>query len=96
MSAAQETPAAVTLPLHDATQWPLRMTRDEVAHVTRRSTRTLHTMLKAGAFPMPGSDRMWARAQVVAYLEGDIDRYRHSQRIRAGQRKAAATGGGRA
>lgn len=62
-------------PLHDATQWPLRMTRAEVAHVCRRSVRWVEIRMKRGTFPRPDGDGMWARAVVQRYVEGGIKAY---------------------
>jgi hypothetical protein len=63
------------LPLNDPDAWPLRMTLSEVAHVSRRSARTLQRRILAGRFPAADSDGCWARATVRGYLEGGIQKF---------------------
>lgn len=60
------------IPLHDPSQWPLRMTREEVAQVIRRSSRTLRARINSGRFPPPDGDGTWARATVEAYANGGV------------------------
>lgn len=81
----------MNLPLHDASLWPLLMTKQEVAHVTRRSTRTIDRKIAAGTFPEPTSDGMWTRDEVAAYCQGGIrkfdeDRKRAQLRMVGGRR----------
>ncbi len=64
-----------TLPLHDPTQWPLRMTRADVAHVLRCDRSTLYLRIKRHLFPPPDLDRMWPRATVQRYAEGNIQEF---------------------
>jgi hypothetical protein len=69
----------IGLPLNDVTQWPLLMTRAEVATVIRVSPRTLRRLVAEGRFPPPIRGT-WARDVV--------DRYVHGQR-REFERQAA-------
>lgn len=87
MSAAPK--PALALPLHDPSQWPMRMTRDEVAHVCRRSRRWLEIRIARGEFPPPDGDRMWARATVRRYVEGGIQQF--DQAARSARRGRATT-----
>jgi hypothetical protein len=68
------TKAGGTLPLNDASQWPLRMTRRETAHVLRISVRHLARRISSGLFPQPdgGSRGTWARDVVERYVKGGI------------------------
>lgn len=86
---------ACALSLTDYSQWPIRMTRTEVAHVCRCSRTTFYERVRTHRFPQPDGDGMWARATVVAYLTGGIQKFddRHERE----QRKTclAAVNGGR-
>lgn len=82
---------APALPLHDATLWPLLMTKEEVAAAIRKSTRTLERMVDAGLFPEPTAAGEWVRQDVIDYVEGKVrqfDRQRQGSglRIVGGQR----------
>jgi len=57
------------LPLHDACQWPLRMTKAEVAHVTRWSLRMLRDKVCKEQFPQP-TGGFFVRAEIVAFIQG--------------------------
>jgi hypothetical protein len=91
-----------TLPRHDPSVWPLRMSWKEIAQVWPCSRATFFHRVKVGLFPKPDGDRMWARATVIRYLEGGIQRFdeqlaRESRRQRAGLRSIeAAQGSGEA
>lgn len=79
--------APVTLPLHDPSQWPVRMTRCEVAHVLRISVRWLEVRITKGQFPRWDSDWMWDRDTVARYAQGGI---RHFDAALARQRRRSA------
>lgn len=62
----------ITLSLQDPSQWPLRMTRDEVAYVLRRSRRWVEHRVRSGQIPGCDSDFMWDRDTVARYAKGGI------------------------
>jgi predicted DNA-binding transcriptional regulator AlpA len=68
------------LPLNDPSQWPVLMTKAEVAHVRRRSIRTIDRMVEAGTFPEPTSDGMWPREEIVKYCQGGIRKFDHDRK----------------
>jgi predicted DNA-binding transcriptional regulator AlpA len=73
------------LPLNDPSQWPLLMTKTEVAWVRRRSIRTIDRMVEAGTFPEPTSMGWWPRTEIEEYLKGGVrkwDRDRKKAQLR--------------
>jgi predicted DNA-binding transcriptional regulator AlpA len=66
---------SIDLPLNDPDQWPLLLTKAEVAHVTRRSIRTIDRMVAAGTFPEPTSDCKWVRQEVADYCMGGVRKF---------------------
>lgn len=60
------------IPLHDPSQWPVRMTRVEVAAVHQRSVSWLRRQIATHRYPRPDSDGRWARDVVQRYAEGGI------------------------
>lgn len=84
----------ITLPLHDPSQWPLRMKRDEVAHVLRRSRAWLEQRIARGEFPRWDGDWMWDRDTVAWYAKGGIKKFDEAaaRTARAGVPAAAVVG----
>lgn len=68
----------IALPLNDPSTWPMRLTFDEVAHVSRRCRRTLQERIKRGRMFPPDSDGLFEREAVVRYLRGGIQRFDES------------------
>lgn len=58
-----------TLPLHDSSQWPIRMRRAEVAHVLRISERELRRRVAEYRFPASDDGRTWERGVVERYAK---------------------------
>ena len=86
---------AIALSLSDPSTWPLRMTIDEVAHVSRRCRRTVEGRIKKGLMFPPDSDGMFERDQVVRYLRGGLKDFdeaadRAAQRQKRGPRLAVS------
>lgn len=81
---------SVPLPLHDPAQWPLRMTREQVAAVHQRSVSWLRARVAAHRFPRPDSDGRWCRDVVRRYAEGGIKEFDRAAEKR--ERAAARTG----
>lgn len=75
MSSMEVTAQGYSLPLNDPSQWPLRMTRDEVLHVIRRKGAWLRLRMKQGRFPRPDSDFMWSREDIRKYAQGGIRQF---------------------
>jgi hypothetical protein len=74
---------ACTLSLSDPSQWPLYMTRAEVAHVLRRSPRTIERRIARRRMPQPTGDGMFLRDEIEKYIRGGVrafDRQRQSSR----------------
>jgi hypothetical protein len=65
----------MNLPLHDATQWPLRMTKAEVAHVCRGSVRTIERRVADGVMPGPDGDGFFLRVEIVNFLNGNVRKF---------------------
>jgi hypothetical protein len=63
---------AVSLPLHDPSQWPVRMTVHEVAHVCRVSVRTVQRRVEAEAMPGPDRDGFFVRDEIARFLQGGV------------------------
>lgn len=80
----------IELPLHDPSQWPLYMTRQQVAYVMQKSPRTIERKIARGLMPQPTSDGRFIRDEIERYLRGgvrDYDRQRRSHvRVLAGGR----------
>lgn len=66
---------AVALPLNDPSQWPLRMTKAETAHVLRWSVKTLERKVRAGVVPLPDADRFFIRAEIEHFLKGNVRQF---------------------
>lgn len=75
--------SAINLPLHDPSQWPLRMTRAEVLHVLRRGSTWLWERQKTGGFPPADGDGMWSRDVIANFAKGGIKTYDAAVRRRA-------------
>ena len=61
--------------LHDPSQWPLRMTRAQVAAVHQRSVSWLRQRIAQRRYPRPDSDGRWSREVVQRYAEGGIQAF---------------------
>lgn len=65
----------ITLALNDPSQWPLRMTFAEVAHVMRVCHATLFARIKSGRMFRADSDHKFERDAVIRYIRGGIKRF---------------------
>lgn len=83
------------LPLHDASAWPLRMTRAEVAYVLRISQRELRRRMAQGRFPKPDDGISWARAKVIEFAESRMREFERSAAQRQRRESLAVVGGHR-
>lgn len=87
-----------SLPLNDPSQWPLRMTRREVAQVCRISERELRRRIKQGRFPKTDDGVTWSRGSVETFVAGkvrDFERTFEQEQRRQQRRGAIAMVGGR-
>jgi hypothetical protein len=85
------------LVLHDASLWPLRMVRREVAAALRISERELRRRIAQHRFPAPDDGRTWSREMVKRYAEGGVKEFEraYARNIEAQQRNAVRVVGGR-
>lgn len=79
---------SVTIPLHDPSLWPMRMTRQDTATVLRISERELRRRIAQHRFPVPDDGRTWSREMVERYAKGTIREFeRQYERTREAQQR---------
>lgn len=85
----------MSLPLHDPSLWPVRMTRSEVAQVLRISARTLRDRMRAARFPSPDDGISWDRDVVIRYVRGGVKAFEERAERKAQRSNLRVIGGRR-
>lgn len=78
-------------PIHDPSQWPLRLSIAQFAHVWGVSRDTVERRIKAGTCIAPDSDRKFSRESVTWFLSRGISQMdeQREREARRGRRLTA-------